>query len=159
MKFAYPKLQFGIRFLLLLGILALLLFLMWSPDIDTAWLAGFGVVFLIAAALTTLTPMMTHHEITDECIILRQGVLFRTEIPFSQIETVAPSQVRLWALGFFHAGARNRIILATGNRNLVTVKMKARRRFGFLLWRSSREIIIDVEDTQGFVRAANEKLM
>jgi len=157
MKFPYPRLHFGIRFFLLLGMLASLLFILGIPGTDRIWLAVFGLLFFIAISIVTLTPMMTQHEITGEGIILRQGVLFRATFSFGEIESVELSQARLWILGLFPTGARGRIVLANSNRNLVSIKLKTRRRFGMLLLQSANEIIIDLEKPGNFVELANKK--
>jgi membrane protein YdbS with pleckstrin-like domain len=159
MKFPYSRFQFGIRFFLLIGILAPLLLVMRGPDIESIWLAVFGIIFFLAISLVTLTPIMTHHEITGEAIILRQGLLFKAVFPFEKIESVESSQTRLWAFGLFQAGGRGRIVLASGNRNIVEIKLKEKRRFGLLLWRSSKEIIIDVNKPEDFVRLAKDKMI
>jgi hypothetical protein len=86
-------------------------------------------------------------------------LLFRTLIPFAEIESVAPYRARLWAFGLFPAGARGRIVLASGNRNLVEIKLNRKIRFNYLLWRSSAEIIIDLVKPDEFVKMANEGLM
>jgi hypothetical protein len=158
MDFPYPRLHFAIRFFLLIGILVPLLLVMNAPEIDTLWLAGFGMIFFIAISILTLTPMMTPHEITGDAIILKQGLLFTATFPFGEIESVEQSQTRLWAFGLFQAGGRGRIVLASGNRNLVEIKLKEKRRFGLLLWRSSKEIILDVNKPEDFVKLANEML-
>lgn len=158
MKFPYPRLHFGIRFFLLLGMLISLLFVLGIPGTDSIWLAIFCILSFIAISLVTLTPMMTRHEITEESIILRQGLLFKAAFPFEIIESVELSQARLWVLGLFPAGARGRIVLANGNQNLVSIKLKTRRRFEMLLMQSASEIIIDLERPDDFVKLANEKL-
>ena len=158
MKFSYPKLQFGIRFLLLVGILAPLLLVMRVPEIDNVWLGVFGIIFFIAISLVTLTPMLTRHEITDEGIILRQGLLFKSAFRFKEIETMELFQPRSWAFSLFQADAKGKIVLASGNRNLVKIKLRNKRRFGLLLWRSSKEIIFDVNKPEDFVKLANEML-
>lgn len=159
MDFPYPRLQFGIRFCVMTCLLAAMLYLLAIPDTDRAWLAFFGIVFFLAIALTTLTPMTTGHEVSDGGIVLRQGLLFRESIPFRDIRSVQRLETRLWAWGLFPAGSWSRIILASGNRNLVEIKLKEKRRFGMLLWRSSGEIIIDLVNPDEFVKLANEKLM
>jgi hypothetical protein len=157
MNFPYPRVHFGIRFFLLVGILVPLLMFLKIPGIDDIWLAGFGVFFFIAISLVTLTPIMTQHEINYDGIILRQGLLFKAAFPFGKIESVELSKTRLWRFGLFQAGAWDRIVLASGNRNLVEIKLKEKRRFGLLLWRSSRDIIIDVDKPEDFVNMANQK--
>ena len=158
MKFRYPRLQFAIRFFLLVGMLIPLLMVLRIPRIDDLWFAGFSVIFFLAISLTTLTPLVTNHEINGEGIIIRQGLLLKEKFAFKDIETVELSQTKLWAFGLFPTGARNRIVLASGNRNLVEIKLREKRRFALLLWRSSKEIIIDLDRPEEFVRLANEKL-
>jgi hypothetical protein len=159
MDFPYPRLQFGIRFCIMMCLLAAMLFLLARPDIDRTWLAFFGIVFFIATVLTTLTPMATGHEAGDGAIVLRQGLLFRESIPYGDIQSVQRLETRLWAWGLFPAGAWNRIVLASGSRNLVEIKLKEKRRFGMLLWRSSKEIIIDLDRPDDFVKMVTEKLL
>lgn len=158
MKFTYPRLHFAIRFFVLLGLLVCILLLMTIPDMNWAWLVIFSAVFFTAITIVTFSPMLTVHEINETEIILRQGLLFTATFTFSAIESIESIQTRLWAFGLFPAGARGRIVLASGNRNLVSVKLKNRKRFGLLLWRSSKEIIIDLERPDEFVKLANEKL-
>lgn len=158
MEFRYPKLQFIVRFFLMMIMLVGLTFLLMIPDAGSVWPAAFAAVFFVAAAVTTLSPIFTSHELTDEGILLRHGLLFRTSFPFSDILAVESFSARLWAFGVMPAGARGRIVLASGNSGLVSVKLKERRRFGMLLLRSSDEIIIDLDRPDEFVKMANEKL-
>ncbi len=159
MDFPYPRLQYGIRFCLMMCLLAGILFLLSIPDIDMMWLALFGIVFFAAVALTTLSPMTTVHTVGREGIILKQGLLFALSIPFAEIESVGRLETRLWAFGLIPTGARGRIVLASGIRNLVEIRLRQRKRFGMLLWRSSKEIVIDLNDPDGFVKAAEGGLL
>jgi hypothetical protein len=158
MNFPYPRLHFGIRALMFFGILAIVLFLLAVPDANPAWLWAFGAVGFLAIFLVSVTPMFTHHRVTDSAINLRQGLLFSATFRFGEIEAVERLETGIRAFGMLPLGARGRIILANGNRNLVSIKLKARRRFPMLLWKSGREIIIDLVRPDEFVKAAKEKL-
>ncbi|MBA3045148.1 MAG: hypothetical protein KKH41_00755 [Candidatus Thermoplasmatota archaeon] len=158
MDFPYPRLHFGIRFLVLTGLLASILYLMTINDINSAWLAGFIAVCFLAIVLVSATPLFTSHCITDDGIRLRQGLLFNTLLPFGEIKSVESTETKLWAFGLFPAGDMGRIVFANSNRNLVSIKLKARRRFPMLLLRSGKEIIIDLNNPSEFVKAANDKL-
>lgn len=159
MDFPYPRLQYGIRFCLMMGLLAAILYLLSIPDIELMWLALFGLVFFAAIALTTLSPMATVHTVGREELILRQGLLFTLSIQFAEIESVGRLEARLWAFGVIPTGARGRIVLASGIRNLVEIKLRQRKRFGMLLWRSSKEIVIDLNEPEHFLKIVNERLL
>ena len=157
MKFRYPRVQFLIRFLALSAILAALLFLLMQPGASMLWLLCFCAVFIAAIAAVAVTPMFTCHEISPDGIVLRQGILFSAMFPFSEILDVQRHQAPLWSFGFVPRGVKGRIVLANANRNLVSIKLKERRRFGMLLMRSADEIIIDLEKPDEFVRMASDK--
>ena len=159
MKFSYPRLQFAIRFMVMSAFLVSMIFLLAIPDINAIWLAGFGLILLAAVAIVTLSPMITAHEITADGIILRQGILFKAKFLFSEIESVERYDARLWAFGLLSLSGRNRIVLASANRNLVMIKLREKRRFALLHWRSSREIIIDLDKPDDLINMANDKLI
>jgi hypothetical protein len=158
MEFPYPRTQFGIRFLAQSTFLAIILYLLAAPSVDSFWPVAFLATCFLAIVLVSVTPLFTHHEIADDGIRLRQGILFSIHIPFGDIEGVDEVHTKMWAFGLLPVGALGRIVLANGNRNLVSIKLKDRRRFPTLLWKSGREIIIDLVNPGGFVRLANEKL-
>lgn len=157
MVFRYPKLQFIVRFFLLLMMLVGISLLLLIPDTDMAWPAFFIAVFFVATTVTTLSPIFTAHELRAEGMILRHGILFKATFAFSDIQAVERFTTRLWAFGVMPSGARGRIVLASTNSGLVSIKLKERRRFGMLLLRSSDEIIIDLEKPDEFVKMVNEK--
>lgn len=154
MKFPYSKFHFIVRFAALDTMLLVLLMVLSTPDVDMALLWGFGGLALALVALALLSPLLTHHEITETEIILRQGIWFRATIPFSEVALVEPVEIPV----FSNAGIKGRIILTGTRRKLVSIKLKNRMRFSQLLWRSSDEIIIDITDPEGFVKAATRKL-
>ena len=157
-RFAYPRMQFLVRTLSLTALLVcILLFTLTFAD-TLFWLSVFIVIFLLMIVLTNLTPLFTVHEVGEEGVTLRQGILFSTHIPFSDIETVERRTEPLWRFGIIRSRMRGRIVLASGNGGLVTITLKSRRRFRSLLFRSGSEIVIDLIRPEGFLGLVSERL-
>ncbi len=156
MNFRYPRFTYIIRTAGLLAILACILFLMEMGEINMNWLLGFSLIFFMTVLITTITPIFTRHEIDTDGIILKQGVGFKVSFPFSHIEAVEIYGIRPGIFGL--VSSRSRILLASGNKGLVRIKLNHKRRFGMLLLRRADEIIIDLEKPEEFVKLANEQL-
>lgn len=157
MEFRYPRQMFAIRAMALLAILACILFIMVIADTNTGWLLGFSAIYMMAALITTITPMFTRHELDSDGIRLRHGLVFNTSFSFGHIETVESFARGAGLLG--PAPRRGRIVLASGNKRLVRIKLNHSRRFGMLLLRQADEIIIDLEKPDEFVKLANQYMM
>lgn len=156
MKFRYPRLMFAIKAVVFLAILACILYFMGLAEVSLAWLMGFSFVFCLTVFIAHITPMLTQHEINSKGITLRQGMIFNDGFAFGHIKNV---EIHASGGGFFGpVSKRNNIILASGNKGLVTVRLNHKKRFGMLLLRRADEIIIDLEKPEEFVRLANEHL-
>lgn len=129
---------------------------MGMAEININWLIGFSIIFFMAILITTITPIFTKHEIDANGILLKQGMIFKASFPFSHIETVEIYGIKPNIFGLI--STRSRIILASGNKGLVKIKLNHKRRFGWLLLRQTDEIIIDLEKPEDFVKLANEHL-
>jgi hypothetical protein len=161
MKFPYPRQHFFIRFMALTTMLALAIYMLWTPtlpEMAAIRLAGFGAICFLAIGILTLTPLFTSHEMNDIGIHLRNGLNFNISIRFEDIASVEEIGSRPWTFGLLPSASRGRVILANGNRNLVSIKLSASRRFRSLLGRSFDEIIIDLVNPDEFVKMANKKL-
>lgn len=158
MDFRYPRIHFAIIFLVLSTILAGSMLLLSRPGIDPFWLYSFGALLFLLVCAYALSPMATRHSVSDASITLCQGIHFKADIPFAEIQSVSRLEARVMTFGMVPLGSRGRIVLAGGNRNTVSIKLKRKRRFGQLLWRSSDEIIIDLVEPDRFVKLANERL-
>jgi hypothetical protein len=158
-RFNYPKAQFIIRFLAIGTMLSIVVAVLWVPETDRFWPAAFLALGISASFLVALGPALTAHEVGDAGVILRQGPVLRLSLDFCNIESVEPVAMRLWAFWLFPAGAtRGRLVLASGSRNLVSIKLRKKMRFPQLLWRTSDEIIIDLVEPDAFVREVRARL-
>ena len=156
MNFHYPRFTYIVRTAGLLAILACIIFLMGMAEINIYWLLGFALIFFIAILITTITPIFTQHEINANGILLKQGMIFKASFTLLHIEAVEIYSLKLSVLDM--VSFRKRIVLASGTKGLVRIKLNHKRRFGMLLLRRADEIIIDLEKPEEFVKLANEHL-
>ncbi len=129
---------------------------MEMAEININWLMGFSLTFFMAILITTVTPMFTHHKIDANGILLKQGMIFKASFPFSNVEVVEICGMKFSIFNL--VSIRNKIVLASGIKGLVRIKLNHKRRFGMLLLRRADEIIIDLEKPDEFVKLANEHL-
>ncbi len=154
MRFPYPRMHFAIRFLTLTAIIAVIAFLVPVPDgVAGGYLLAFWAMCFIGIMIMTVTPLLTAHEMDEIGIHLRNGLVFTISIRFEDVASVEEVGTKPWTFGFVPAGGK--VILANGNRNLVSIKLKSRRRFRSLLGRSFNEIVIDLVSPDEFVKMAN----
>ncbi len=133
--------------------------LLWglAPGLAVAPVAAFTVVVALAAFLFAGSPLLTEHWLTRSRLILRQGWYFRAILPLSDIESVAPAEVGGPALGI-HRPLGQRTLYVTGGRSgLVVVRLARPRRFWQSFGLAASEIVFDVADRDGFLRAFQER--
>ncbi|MFO7618754.1 MAG: hypothetical protein R6W91_03765 [Thermoplasmata archaeon] len=158
-KFPYPRQHYIIHFMILTAMLVIAIFLLPAPDgIAGGYFIAFCAMCFISIIVLTITPLFTAHEMNNVGIHLRNGLVFTISIRFEDVSGVEVAGSRPWAFGFIPTASRGRVILANGNRNLVSIKLKRPRRFRSLLGRSFDEIIIDLVSPDDFVKMANEKI-
>ena len=156
MKYHYPRLMFAIKAMAFLAILACIIYLMGLAEVSLAWQMGFSIIFVITIFIAFITPMLTRHEINNDGITIRQGAIFNTCFHFHLVDKV---ELQSSSTGLFgQVSGRGKIVLATGNKNMVRIKLNHKKRFGMMLMRKADEIIIDLEKPEEFVNLANEHL-
>jgi len=159
-KFPYPRRQFLIRAInLLVMLVVFFIFTLTLSDLGWLWPSLFFIIFLITIIITTITPLLTAHEVGPEGLILRQGLLFKACFAYAELEGVEKQEESMWALGMPVSRSRGRITIASGNRGLVLIKLKQSKRFHSLLYRSGNELVIDLVSPERFIEEVNERLM
>ena len=170
MRFAYPKMHFLIRFAAMTAILVLAVYIFLHSSasatetpghasVYSAKIVGAAIIGLVAISAMTLAPLFTSHEMDDIGIHLRNGIEFSISIRFDEIEAVETLETGSWTFGLLPGFRSGRVVLANGSRNLVSIKLKQRKRFRSFLGRSFGEIVVDLMDPDGFVKAANDGIL
>lgn len=148
MKFAYPRLHFIIRTAFLFALLAcMMIFTIAFSDIGMFWPVLICILFFIFILITNVSPIFTAHELTENGITLRNGILFSRSFNFNEIMKIERTRPSL---------KFGKIKLASGTAGLVSIKLKSKTRFNSFLFRTSDEIIIDLVRPDEFVRMANQ---
>jgi hypothetical protein len=145
-NFPYPRATPAINMvtaMVLAG--ASVLFLGLSGDISVVWIASFAAATYGAVVVLYVTPLLTVHSISGDVLAIRYGLVFRADVPLSEV-----SGVRILDYG---ERARGALDLTTEKTRRVLIELASRRRFAHALWRSYDSIAISVEDVPGFVDA------
>ncbi len=119
------------------------------------------VAFLAAATVVfAISPLMTPHWLTRSRLILRQGWYFRVALPMSEIRSLlaADETVPLRApLGIHRPLGQPTLYVTGGRTGLVIVRLQKPRRFWSSFGLDATEIVFDVRDREGFLRAYAER--
>ncbi len=148
---------------ILLCLLAFVLvgaFLAVAPTVPLLPLVVFLAFLVLATVLFAVSPLLTQHWLTRSRLILRQGWYFRVTLPMSEILSLVPADERVSyrvPLGI-HRPLGQPIIYITGGRTgLVLVRLSRPRRFWSSFGLEATELVFDVEDREGFLRAYEER--
>lgn len=137
-------------FLLVLLLLALQT---QTPPVWFALIVGVLIAYLLVVGVS---PMLTTHTLTRSRIILRQGWYFRSIIPLSEVEAIRPYDADP-KYGLRLSPARSLLFVVGGGQNLVSLRLKAPKRFPQVLFMTAREIVFDVDDREAFLATVAER--
>ena len=156
-SFAYSRTFFYLRALLLLALyFVVVLFLALQTVTPAPWIAMIAAILVVHLLVVGLSPLLTQHVLTRSRIILRQGLYFRTIIPFEEAESIGP-----WdgtpKFGLRLSRARSILFVVGSAQNLVSVRLRTSRRFPFLLYLRAQTIVFDVGDRDAFLAAVEER--
>ncbi len=157
MKFNYGHTLFLIRSLMLcvfFGASILLLVI----NAGALWIGLFCLLFFMSLLIFCISPLFTSHEMTRGSLILRQGLLFKASILFSNIEKGEIIDFSPFSYGVSGSIRKPRIVIATGKYNLVSIRLKEQMRFKHVLGKSASEIIIDVNEPEIFINELEKRI-
>ena len=89
--------------------------------------------------------------------MINQGLLFRKKIAWDNIASVDYSDERM-SSGIYASVRKPRVVATSRRKNLISIQMKEKERFGYALGKLADEIIIDVNDTERFISEAKKKM-
>ncbi len=135
-------------------------FVALAPSIPLLPLALFLAFLVAATVLFAISPLLTQHWLTRSRLILRQGWYFHIVLPMSEIASITPAEettpLRV-PLGVHRPLGQPTLYVTGGRSGLLLVRLDHPRRFWSSFGLSATEIIFDVEDRAGFLRAFEER--
>ncbi len=147
-----------ILFVLLIALVATILaFAQLFPPVPTALFLAF---LAFATILFAVSPLWTEHWLTRSRLILRQGWYFRAILPLGEIAsaTAADESTPLRAPIGIHRPLGQPTLYVTGSRTgLVILRLRTPRRFWSSFGLEAREIVIDVDNRDAFLKAFAER--
>ena len=124
----------------------------------TLYIMIFAFLFILSIFLFGISPLTTSHQIDPSGILLRQGILFKIELGWDEISSLERLEDRKLGLGLSSSIWKPLIPLTIQKNNLILIKLNQSTRFSSVLWKKSEEILIDVNDPDGFVSRAEKYL-
>lgn len=146
--------------LFILGFAAVGLLAAVAPSTPLAPLALFVVSLAVATLVFVVSPLLTSHWLTRSRLILRQGWYFRVTLPMSEIRSLvaADESTPLRApLGIHRPLGQPTLYVTGGRTGLVIARLTEPRRFWSSFGLEATEIVFDVRDREGFLRAYEER--
>lgn len=147
-----------ILFITVIGVVSAFVVLMGSPPVLP--LVGFAGFLTAATLLFAISPLLTKHWITRSRLILRQGWYFRVTLPMSEIRSLAAADETVplrVPLGINRPLGQPTLYVTGGRTGLVIARLERPRRFWASFGFEATEIVFDVEDRSGFLRAYEER--
>lgn len=153
MDFSYSKFSPSLIILACLIVIGVASFPLGTIMKDTGILFTVGIVDMISVIVLFvfgISPLLTNHSVTDNFLMLRQGLYFSAEIPLIEVEDIGVWSGKAKGLGISFDKENERLYVVTRNENLVRIVLKERRRFGARRMKT-REVVINVDDPKRFV--------
>ena len=132
----------------------------FAPNFPLLPAVLFLAVLGFAALLFAVSPLLTEHWLTRSRLILRQGWYFRVVLSLSEIRSLTPADetTPLRApLGIHRLLGRPTLYITGGRTGLVIVQLSRPRRFWSSFGLEATELVFDVSDREGFLRAYEER--
>lgn len=160
MRLSYRKATFVPSAILLavaMAFLNIVAYLFLSQDLVSivVWL----IVTLLLLYAVGISPFLTDHELTDQELILRQGLLFRAAIPLRDIRGVKEVEKGPAKTGVFFDYRGTSIYVTSQRTNLILIEMRTMRRFRWALDKKADRIYFDTIDHARAVRMLNERII
>jgi len=157
-SFRYGRSFFFLRALLLLVLFSFALAFLGIQTVTPGpWVALIAVLFVLHLAVVGLSPVLTNHELLRSRVILRQGWYFKAIIPLDHAESIGPWDGEAKYGLRLSLGRRTLFVVGSG-QNLVSIRLRAPRRFSQVLFLQAREIVFDVDDRDRFLAAVEERV-
>ncbi len=147
-----------VYFLIAFALVGALLVL--APSFPAVPAAAFLGALLVAFLLFAVSPLLTQRWLTRSRLILRQGWYFRAIIPFSDIvglEAPQDASIVRVAPGIHRPLGQPTLYVTGGRAGLLVVRLSHPRRFWSSFGLAADQIVFDVDDPIGFLRAYTER--
>ncbi len=135
-------------------------FLALASSVPLVPLAVFLVFLVAATVLFAISPLLTEHWLTRSRLILRQGWYVHVSLPLSGIVSLGPADEAAPArvpLGVHRPLGRPTLYVTGGRTGLLVVRLSRPQRFWSSFGLEATELVFDVEDREGFLRAYEER--
>jgi len=156
--FNYDKKMFYFTAILLVLSLIFMFFVMIViGPVNIMWTAIIVILFIFILLVFGISPLITKHEIAEGKIILRQGLYFKAVVPIKNVKEMGFTDINV-KKGIKFSITEPILYVTTSKINLIYIKLKRQRRFGYAWWKRADEIIFNIDNPKKFIDSVEEKM-
>jgi len=136
----------------------LMVLLAFLPEERLLFIAVIGFILGITVLVIGVSPLLTHHEVNDGKIVIRQGWHSKLVIPMDQVKRLQRLD-RIEAKEGVLLDAFNRTLVMTDSKvNGIRLEIKEAVRVPAVFWKKVDVVIFDVSDPDRFVAEITRSL-
>lgn len=136
----------------------LMVLLAFLPEERLLFIAVIGFILGITVLVIGVSPLLTHHEVNDGKIVIRQGWHSKLVIPMDQVKRLQRLD-RIEAKEGVLLDAFNRTLVMTDSKvNGIRLEIKEAVRVPAVFWKKVDVVIFDVSDPDRFVAEVTKSL-
>ena len=105
-----------------------------------------------------LSPMLTRHTLTEDELVLRQGVLFKTAIPLASIKAVERWEKGPRKTGVYLVTRRRELFVTSRRSNLIVLQLREPRRIGMAFGRMAETVAFDCMEAEALYNKLNDRV-
>ncbi|MCX8013530.1 MAG: hypothetical protein N3A02_04470 [Rectinema sp.] len=116
------------------------------------------LVCLIFLIIFGISLLLTSHEIIDNSLILKKGVVFRAKISLANIEQITLVEKGPSRRGIFFSIVRPELFVTSSRYNLIRLKLRKKQRFFWALGKKAEVVFFDVVDTEKLIQILRDRV-
>ncbi len=145
-------------FIWIIAAVWLMVLLAYLPHERLLFIVIVGVILAITVVVIGVSPLLTHHEVVDGNIVIRQGWHYKLVIPLDGVKRLQRLE-RIEAKEGVLLDAFNRTLVMTDSKvNGIRLEIKEAVRVPAAFWKKVDVVIFDVTDPERFVAEVTRSL-
>jgi hypothetical protein len=128
-------------------------------DAEILYLTIIIILEVVIFVVLGVSPLLTAHEIVDGVLVLHQGWYFRARIPVDDIRSIARLDRGPSRTGVFFRVLSATLFVTSRRNDLIELRLRSKRPFGWALGKKADRVVFDVEDTGAMLQALRSDVL
>jgi membrane protein YdbS with pleckstrin-like domain len=136
----------------------LMVLLAFLPEERLLFIAVIGFILGITVLVIGVSPLLTHHEVNDGKIVIRQGWHSKLVIPMDQVKRLQRLDRNEAKEGVLLDAFNRTLVMTDSKANGIRLEIKEAVRVPAVFWKKVDVVIFDVSDPDRFVAEVTKSL-